>query len=165
MVSFVNFNLVNLLGVIVGDITNINCLTISGGGQVFGNVTVEKLIITENGSIKGNLICKTVKLGFQASIIGNVFIHSSANTSIDSERTPDQLNCNTNSNTNSNKSNSKDGNIISNSENKNIFRDGYHEIKNSPKNLLKSSRKVPEECDSSLNHARAYASANSCGFS
>jgi hypothetical protein len=53
-------------------------LTINGGGKLLGNVSAEMVIITENGSIKGDVACKMLKVGFEASIIGRVFVHLTA---------------------------------------------------------------------------------------
>lgn len=36
------------------------------------------VIITENGSIKGDVACKMLKVGFEASIIGRVYVHLTA---------------------------------------------------------------------------------------
>jgi hypothetical protein len=53
-------------------------LTINGGGKLLGNVSAEMVIITENGSIKGDVACKMLKVGFEASIIGRVYVHLTA---------------------------------------------------------------------------------------
>lgn len=65
-------------GTIIGNIGNINSLTINGGGKLLGNVSAEMVIITENGSIKGDVACKMLKIGFEASIIGRVYVHLTA---------------------------------------------------------------------------------------
>lgn len=53
-------------------------MTINGGGKLLGNVSAEMVIITENGSIKGDVACKMLKVGFEASIIGRVYVHLTA---------------------------------------------------------------------------------------
>ena len=53
-------------------------MTINGGGKLLGNVSAEMVIITENGSIKGDVACKMLKVGFEASIIGRIYVHLSA---------------------------------------------------------------------------------------
>lgn len=65
-------------GTIIGNIGNINSLTINGGGKLLGNVSAEMVIITENGSIKGDVACKMLKIGFEASIIGRIYVHLTA---------------------------------------------------------------------------------------
>lgn len=69
---------ISFSGTIIGNIGNINSLTINGGGKLLGNVSAEMVIITENGSIKGDVACKMLKIGFEASIIGRVYVHLTA---------------------------------------------------------------------------------------
>ena len=59
----------------MGNIANINCLTINGGGKVFGNISAEKVIILDNGCIEGDLSCKMLQMGFSGSIIGRMYVH------------------------------------------------------------------------------------------
>jgi cytoskeletal protein CcmA (bactofilin family) len=64
-------------GQLVGDVNGIQNLVIDGG-SIKGSVVVERMVMIGKATIRGNITCKSLKAGIDATIIGMVNINPSA---------------------------------------------------------------------------------------
>ena len=69
-------------GCLIGNVVGMDTLIIDGG-KVLGDVSVERLVIRGTGSLVGNCIAKSIKVGRHCSVIGRANVHALAPEVVD----------------------------------------------------------------------------------